>query len=585
MTRREGLARNAMMISLALLILVVACGGIGIGAAFLQRSAMRQQTEVGLLMRRHMMADMMHDAVRSDALAIVLASSNPASAVSLADARKDLNEHLQTLRSSIAAERIYDGSRAVTRASTAIATPLAHYATAAQDIADIAARDPQQAFAHLPAFFEQFRALEVSMEDVSVTIERHAADVEHHARWLARTAIILVIGGLAAATGGVLFVMRMVRLRLIHPLVDLTAATAAMAVGDLHVAMPCTDRADELGTLATTVATFQQSLLDAQREREEQARMIVDSIGSALGDLAKGDLTAHIDADLAGIFVSLRTDFNSAIASLRSLLGAILGSSGVILSGAQEITQASDDLARRTENNAAHLEETSATLSGVDMRIRSAAEAAANTADLTNRASEATQEGHALAAEAVEAMGRVSDSAKGIDAVIDGLDRIAFQTRILAMNAAVEAGRAGEAGRGFAVVADMVSSLALRAEEEAQQARDQLTVTQTEVATAVHAVEQVGTALTTINEQVDEVRTLVVSMAEDNQAQSEAISQIATAVGTLDTSTQQNAAMVEQASAAARTLCNEANALADRASQFRTQKEEKAGRRTIALAA
>ena len=130
-------------------------------------------------------------------------------------------------------------------------------------------------------------------------------------------------------------------------------------------------------------------------------------------------------------------------------------------------------------------------------------------------------------------MGRVSDSAKGIDSVIEGLDKIAFQTRVLAMNAAVEAGRAGEAGRGFAVVADLVSALAMRAEEEAKRARDQLTVTQTDIVTAVEAVTKVDGALANISGDVTQVHELLATMAADNQAQSAAITQISVAIGTL----------------------------------------------------
>jgi methyl-accepting chemotaxis protein len=165
-------------------------------------------------------------------------------------------------------------------------------------------------------------------------------------------------------------------------------------------------------------------------------------------------------------------------------------------------------------------------------------------------------------------MARVSDGAKGIDSVIEGLDKIAFQTRVLAMNAAVEAGRAGEAGRGFAVVADLVSALAMRSEEEASRARDQLTTTQGDIVAAVGMVSKVDGALADIAGNVGEVHQLLRDMAADNQAQAAAISQIASAVQTMDHSTQQNAAMVEQTSAAARNLNGEVSALADQASKF-----------------
>ena len=170
--------------------------------------------------------------------------------------------------------------------------------------------------------------------------------------------------------------------------------------------------------------------------------------------------------------------------------------------------------------------------------------------------------------QAVQAMGRVSDSAKGIDSVIEGLDKIAFQTRVLAMNAAVEAGRAGDAGRGFAVVADLVSALAMRAEEEAKRARDQLTVTQAEITSAVDAVQKVDGALSQIFTAGQEATTLAHQIATDNLAQASAITQVSVAIGTMDQSTQQNAAMVEQTSAAARNLTGEVNALAEQAGRF-----------------
>ncbi|WP_010544463.1 methyl-accepting chemotaxis protein, partial [Sphingomonas elodea] len=178
------------------------------------------------------------------------------------------------------------------------------------------------------------------------------------------------------------------------------------------------------------------------------------------------------------------------------------------------------------------------------------------------------QSGREVADQAVAAMSRVSESAKGIDAVIEGLDKIAFQTRVLAMNAAVEAGRAGEAGRGFAVVADLVSALAMRAEEEAGRARDQLTTTQTDVTAAVGMVQRVDEAFAAIATDVREVHDLLGNMATANQAQASSIGEISTAITVMDQATQQNAAMVEQTSAAARNLSSEVEALKRQAQAF-----------------
>jgi len=167
-------------------------------------------------------------------------------------------------------------------------------------------------------------------------------------------------------------------------------------------------------------------------------------------------------------------------------------------------------------------------------------------------------------------MSRVSDSAKGIDSVIEGLDKIAFQTRVLAMNAAVEAGRAGEAGRGFAVVADLVSALPMRAEEEAGRARDQLTTPQTEIISAVEMVRKVDGVFAGISGDVAEVHELLGDMAKDNSAQASAITEISSTVNAMDQTTQKNAAMVEQTSAAARSLSIEINQLSQAAAKFNT---------------
>ena len=258
--------------------------------------------------------------------------------------------------------------------------------------------------------------------------------------------------------------------------------------------------------------------------------------------------------------------------TLTDLLIWIQGTAESLKTGSGEIAQAAEDLARRTESNAASLEETSAALVQIDGRVKTTSSASLATVARANEATETVQSGRATAQVAVETMGRVSVSAKGIDSVIEGVDKIAFQTRVLAMNAAIEAGRAGEAGRGFAVVADLVNALAMRAEEEAKRARDQLTVTQMEIVAAVSAVEKVDGALADIAGDVDAVHGLLTGMAADNQAQSGAITEISAAVGSMDKATQQNAAMVEETSAAARQLSSEVNVLADRAAQFQAER-------------
>lgn len=306
-------------------------------------------------------------------------------------------------------------------------------------------------------------------------------------------------------------------------------------------------------------------------ERAEQARIVHDvttSLGDSLTALAAGKLTEQIIADFPGDYALLKRDYNNAVSSLRTAVVAVSDSAANILTGSNEIAQASEHLARRTESNAASLEETSAALIQIEGRLKKTAAAAQNTVTRAEQAIVTVDSGRTTAQTAMHAMGDVSGSAKGIDDVIAGLDKIAFQTRVLAMNAAVEAGRAGDAGRGFAVVADLVSALAMRAEEEAKRARDQLGITQSQIVTAVEAVGKVDAAFVAIASDVDTVNKLLAGMASDNQGQSSALTEITAAVSAMDVATQQNAAMVEQTSAAARNLTHEVSNLADATAQF-----------------
>ncbi|MBB4841485.1 methyl-accepting chemotaxis protein [Sphingomonas kyeonggiensis] len=351
------------------------------------------------------------------------------------------------------------------------------------------------------------------------------------------------------------------------PYVNTVIRMEGLAAGDLASPIAYTNHEDCVGRMTRAMFTFRDAAAKQMRDSEAQAQ-IVEIVGESLAQLSTGNLTGEIAADFPDAYASLKTNFNSALESMRSLIGTVLENAQTIRTGSGEIAQASEDLARRTEANAASLQETSASVTQMDERLKESASAAARTLVRADEAIATVSTGRGTADEAVQAMNRVSESAEGIDSVIEGLDKIAFQTRVLAMNAAVEAGRAGEAGRGFAVVADLVSALAMRAEEEAGRAREQLTATQTDILAAVDMVQKVDTALVDISQNVEEVHDLLGRMATDNQAQSTAITQINVAISEMDHATQQNAAMVEQTSAAARNLSGEVILLAEQAARF-----------------
>lgn len=361
--------------------------------------------------------------------------------------------------------------------------------------------------------------------------------------------------------------------RVVNPMGELVGVTNELAAG-ANRPVPHRDRRDELGELSRAVDTFRQAAADrakADARAQEEQQIVTSALDVSLAALKDGDLTHDITETFPPAFQKLRDNYNEAIAGIRTLMQQVTASSATILTGAEEISTATNTLARRTESNAASLEETNAALGGVDTRVRATAAATRTTLEQAVEARTRVEHGRTSAGGAVEAMNQVSETTKGIDSVIEGLDKIAFQTRVLAMNAAVEAGRAGEAGRGFAVVADLVSALAMRAEEEARLAREQLTVTQSGIFTAVEAVKEVDASLVTISQTVDEFNRLLVGIAADNDAQSSAIGEISSAVAAMDSATQENAAMVEETSAATSSLATEVEKLSQQAQRFRVE--------------
>jgi methyl-accepting chemotaxis protein len=372
----------------------------------------------------------------------------------------------------------------------------------------------------------------------------------------------------------------------------LSGAMRRLAGGDLTTEIAGRDRRDELGQMAEALVTFRQAaidkaalektgaeqreLLEAERRRKAEVDRlsmeanghVVGSLGLALERLSRGDLSHSVDQAYAEEYEAIRTNFNAAVAQLREAMSGIASNTTGIRTGSVEIATAADDLAKRTERQAAALAETAASVSLVVKTVGETAQGAAEARKIVASAIDDAARGGEIVNEAVSVMGEIEKSAQQISQIIGVIDEIAFQTNLLALNAGVEAARAGDAGRGFAVVASEVRALAQRSAEAAKDIKGLIQASTAQVGKGVTQVDETGKALSRIQTRIAEINDLVTKIAASAQTQATSLAEVNIAIGEMDRATQQNAAMVEESTAASHSLASEANLLAGLVERF-----------------
>ena len=493
-------------LTVALMLVLGLSSQRGLSAA---ESGLSRVLTTNSALRYHIEGDMMHDALRADVLAALLAQSE----TDWNNVTTDVGDHARKFRDLISANQKLDAGADVAAVLSEVGVPLDKYISSAENIVQVAHTDKARAQSLLPAFLSTFEDLEGRLERVSDRIEEAARAAEQQSKEIIHGAKLLGMIALLIA-----------------------AAIAMLAAGWITHAIN-----SGLQRLVTTIGRM---------TRGELGRADLTHGGDEFGQLLVA--LKGLDDKLTEIVTAVRTNAESVGASSR------------------HVCQGNDDLSLRTQGQAAALEETAASMEEMAITVKQNADNARQANQLAMRARNQADKGGSVVQRAVAAMDEINTSSRRIVDIIAVIDEIAFQTNLLALNAAVEAARAGEQGRGFAVVATEVRSLAQRSATAAKEIKDLINDSVTKVMSGSELVAASGTTLSEIMDSVKKVSDIVAEIAAASNEQSAGIEQVNQAITQMDQVTQQNAGLVSEAAMTSRSMDQQTQRLLEHVNFFNT---------------